>query len=93
LKQSRDYAALLTFDNFKAQYMPTILTLLDQSNINVVLVPASCTDRLQLLGLSVNKPVKSFLRTKFQTKEVYSQLQHNKSKSVDLRFSHWGPSG
>ena len=44
LKLASNYPALLTFDNFKAQCTPGILTLLDQNNINVVLVPANCTD-------------------------------------------------
>jgi len=47
LKLASNYPALLTFDNFKAQCTPGIFTLLD--NINVVLVPANCTDRLQPL--------------------------------------------
>ena len=44
LKLSSEYPALLTFDNFKAQITPAILTLLDQNNINVVLIPPNCTD-------------------------------------------------
>ena len=58
LKLASDYPALLTFDNFKAQCTPAFLTVLDQNNINVVLVPANCSDRLQPLDSSVNKPVK-----------------------------------
>ena len=78
LKFASNYPALLTFDNFKAQCTSGILTLLDQNNIKVVLVPANCTDMLQPMDLSVNKSVKSFLQNEFQTwyaKEVYSQLQ------------------
>ena len=67
LKLASNYPALLTFDNFKAQCTPGILTLLDQNNINVILVPATYTDRLQPIDLSVNKSVKSFLRNEFQT--------------------------
>ena len=91
LKLASDYPALLIFDNFKAQCTPAILTLLDRNNINVVLVPANCTDRLQPLDLSVNKPVKSFLRNEFQTwyaKEVCSQLRGQiENKPVDLKLS------
>ena len=78
LKLASDYPALLTFDNFKAQCTHAILTLLDQNSINVVLVPANCTNRLQPLDLSVNKSVKSHLRNEFQTwyaKKVCTQLQ------------------
>ena len=91
LKLTTNYPALLTFDNFKAQCTPGILTLLDQNNINVVLVPANCTDRLRLLDLSANRSAKSFLQNQFQTwyaKEVCSQLQgHTESKHVDLKLS------
>ena len=39
---------------------------LDSNNINVTLIPANCTDRLQLLDISVNKAVKDFLLSKLQ---------------------------
>ena len=61
-----DYPALVLFDNFKAQITPNILTLLDKNNVNVVLIPPKCTDRLQPLDVSVNKAVKNQLRTQFQ---------------------------
>jgi len=44
LKLASDYPALLTFDNFKTQCTLSILTLFNQNNIIVVLVPANCTD-------------------------------------------------
>ena len=94
LKLASNYSALLTFDNFKAQCTPGILTLLNQNNINVVLVPANCTNRLQPMDLSV---VKSFLCNEFQTwyaKEVCSQLQgHTENKPVDLKLSTVKPLG
>ena len=97
LKLASDYPALLTFDNFKAQCTHAILTLLDQNNINVVLVPANCTDRLQPLDLSVNKSVKSHLRNEFQTwyaKKVCTQLQgESKHEPVDLKLSTVKPLG
>ena len=91
LKFASNYPASLAFDNFKAQCTPGILTLLDQSYINVTLVPANCTDRLQSLSLGVNRSVKSFLQNQFQTcysKEVYSQLQGStESEHVDIKLS------
>ena len=65
LKLANDYPALVTYDNFKGQCTPDILTLLDVRNINIVLIPPNCTDRLQLLDLSVNKAVKDQLRSQF----------------------------
>ena len=92
-----NYTALLTFDNFKAQSTPGILMFLDQNKINVVLVPANCIDRLQPLGLSVNRSVKSFLQNQFQTwyaKEVCSKLQgRTESKHVDLKLRAVKPLG
>ncbi len=40
---------------------------MEKHNIQSVLVPANCTDRLQPLDISVNKAAKSFLRSQFQT--------------------------
>ena len=54
LKLPDDRGSLLIFDNFKAQITSSILTLLDSHYINVVLIPANCTDRLQPMDLSVN---------------------------------------
>ena len=91
LKLASNYPALLTFDNFKAQCTPGILTLLDQNNINIALVPANCTNRLQPMDSSVNKSVKPFRRNEFHTwyaKEVCSQLQgFTGNKPVDLKLS------
>ena len=63
---SPTHCALLIFDNFKGQCTEVLLKLLDAENINVVLIPANCTDRLQPLDLSVNKAAKEFLRNQFQ---------------------------
>ena len=58
--------ALCIFDNFKAQLTNNVLQLLTDSSIDVVFVPANCTDQLQPLDLSVNKPAKDFLKCKFE---------------------------
>ena len=39
-----DYPALLLFDNFKGQCTNDVLQLLDSHNVNIVIVPANCTD-------------------------------------------------
>ena len=56
-----DHPALLLFDNFKAQCTEKLLKLLDSNNIDVVLIPPNCTDRLQPWEQSVNKAAKEFL--------------------------------
>jgi len=57
--------ALVIFDQFKAQTTANFLSILARSNISVVEVPANCTDQLQPLGLSINKPVKDHLKSCF----------------------------
>ena len=46
LKLDADHHALLIFDNFKGQCTENMLTFLDSNNVNVVLIPPNCTDRL-----------------------------------------------
>ena len=59
-----DHPAVVIFDNFKAQCTSELLTILDENNINVILIPANCTDRLQPLDISVNKAVKNTVNFK-----------------------------
>ena len=47
-------AALVIMDNFKGQVTPSVLSLLEDNNILVCLLPANTTDRLQPLDISVN---------------------------------------
>ena len=48
-------------DNFKGQVTDEMNSLLDANDIDACLVPPSCTDRLQLMVISVNKLAKTFL--------------------------------
>ena len=52
--------SLVLFDNFNGQCTSSLLKLLDDNDINVVIIPANCTDGLQPLDLSFNKPVKEY---------------------------------
>ena len=73
-----------------------LLKLIDDNNINTVIIPANCTDRLQPLDLSVNKAVKNFLRKQFQewyAQEVFSQLEEERDELIDLRLSTVKPLG
>ena len=92
-----DHPAVIIFDSFKAQCTSELLTILDENNINVILIPANCTDRLQPLDISVNKAVKDFLRSKFQewfAKQVKSQLSGETAIApIDLQLSVVKPKG
>ena len=57
--------ALIIFDVFRGQTVPEVLELLEENHIYVVFVPSNCTDKLQPLDLSVNKPAKDHLWQKF----------------------------
>ena len=60
-------------------------------NILIAIVPASCTDRLQPLDVSVSKPVKDFLRSKVQSwysDQICSSLKGDEYEpTVDLQMS------
>ena len=73
---------------------------IDDNPIEHVVVPANCTDQLQPLDLSVNKPVKEFLRRKFQewfadqiAAHLEDDTQQVNNEQVDIRLSimgaHW----
>ena len=74
---------------------PNVLQICN--NINVILIPANCTDRLQPLDISVNKAVEDFLHGKFQewfAKQVKCQLSNEIAKApIDLRLSVVKPEG
>ena len=80
LKLDPQHPALVIFDRFKGQCTPKILSLLNDNNILIAIVPANCTDRLQPLDVSVNKAAKECLRRQFQEwygDQVCKQLAEN----------------
>ena len=60
---------------FKGQITVDIMQLLEEHNVHVVKLPPNCTDRFQLMDLSVNKAAKNFLRGRFN--EWYSEQVAN----------------
>ena len=58
--------ALVIYDKFKGQCTSAVLELLEENNIDIILVPANCTDRLQPLDIRVSKAAKNFMRDQFQ---------------------------
>jgi len=58
--QKPNQTALVIFDEFKGQVIDDVYNMLESNNIQVVKVSSNCTDRLQPMDLSINKPVKDF---------------------------------
>ena len=94
LGKDRDQSAVVIFDVFKGQCVENVFKLLDDNNILYVLVPANCTDKLQPLDLSVNKPTKDFMKSKFQewySEIIKKQLDDGIEEEVDMRLSIMKP--
>ena len=62
--------ALEIFDHFKGQLTEAITNELEEDFIHSVIIPHNCSGELQLLDISVNKVIKSLLRSKFS--DLYS---------------------
>ena len=71
--------ALCIFDVFRAHQTQDVLQKLKDNNIRYVFVPASCTDRLQPLDLTVNKVYKEKMKAQFE--EWYSEKVEAQLKS------------
>ena len=71
-KLSSDQQALCIFDNFGGQLTNDVLQMLEDTHVNIVIVPPNCRDCLQPLDLSVNKSAKDFLKSNFQ--QWYSDI-------------------
>ena len=68
--------------------------MLADNDIFYVLVPANCTDRLQPLDLSTNKPAKDFMKKKFQewyANIILQQLENGITETVDMKLSVMKP--
>ena len=86
LDLNEEHMALVIYDTFKGHTGEEMKSILVQNNVISVIVPANCTDLLQPLDLSVNKPFKDHLRHCFQSwysNQVFSQLQGVK-KAEDI---------
>ena len=97
LSLAEDHPALTIFDVFKGQCTADILQLLEDNNIEHVQVPLNCTDRLQPLDLSVNKPAKDYFHGRFQewyADQIFDQLEDDtEQQPVDMRLSIMKPLG
>ena len=87
LSRNQEHPALAIFDVFKGQCTENVFQLLEENNILYVIVPNNCTDVLQPLDLSINKPAKHFMKSKFQEwygNIICKQLEDQVDEEVDL---------
>ena len=78
LKLRFNHPAIAIFDNFCGQTTANILSHLKSHNFVPLPLPANCTDKLQPLDISVKKPMKDYLKNRFQqwyVQEVKTQLE------------------
>lgn len=87
LNLSVNYPALVLFDVFRGQCTDSFLNLLRMNHILYIFIPPNCTDKLQPLDLTINKPAKEYLRRKFQnwySQQVVQQLENGINEPIDL---------
>ena len=93
LQLPSNFPALLLFDHFSGQTSQAIFDMLEKHHLMHVLIPRTCTDRLQPMDLSVNKPVKTHLQNSFQewyAAQIQKQILRAPNSSltpVDMRLS------
>ena len=78
LHLDKSHPALALFDGFRGQTTAEIELLLQEHHIVSVQILVNCTDKLQPMDISVNKPMKSELKKRFQAwyaSEVQKQLK------------------
>ena len=89
---SSNHPTLIIFDVLKGQYTEEVCKLLEDSNILYTLVHANCTDKLQPLDLSLNKPAKDFKNRQFQNwygEMICKQLEDKVEDEVDIYASKY----
>ena len=82
---NEDKAALVIMDNFKGQTTEKVIHALDAANIHTCFLPSNTMDLLQPMDLTVNKPVKAFLRHKFEewyATNLISQLKESNLEDI-----------
>jgi hypothetical protein len=88
-----DQKMVCLFDVFRGQWTDRCKQFLSENNIVAIQVPPNCTDKLQPMDLSINKPLKTVMKDLFQTwysEEVATQISSGTAANavkVDVRTS------
>ena len=73
-----DSPAIIIMDNFKGQVTLAVFQQLETYNIHHCLLPANTTDHLQSVDLTVNKPIKYFLKQNTTKTDSFSDQDYLK---------------
>ena len=90
LKLKSTHPAITIFDGFSGQTTDDVVALLRQHNIIPVQLPPNCTDKLQPVDLSINKPMKDHMKQKFRqwyAAEVQKKLKTTPINEVQIDVS------
>ena len=90
LKLEKFHPSLAIIDSFRGRITTEFLSLLEIHNIIPITVPANCTDKLQPIDVSINKPIKDKLRCKFRdwhASKVEKQLKSVKVDKVKIKMA------
>ena len=89
LKLPMSYPALAIFYCFKGQTTPAVKAD-RQYHTRFVFIPPNCTEKLQPLDISIDKPIKSEMKKRFQlqyAEEVQKKLKESPIESVKVDVS------
>ena len=75
---------LVIMNNFKGQTTEKVIHALDAANIHACFLPSNTTYLLQPMDLTVNKPVKAFLRRKFEEWYATNLISHKAQTNIDF---------
>lgn len=76
-----------TLDGFKVQTTKLTHSLFAANSIMTILTPPKCIDTLQPLDLSINKPMKDHLKSKFQVCYAIEIKKENSVESVKVNIN------
>jgi hypothetical protein len=65
---------LLIWDNCGPHKVPAVLKVLTDANIKTALLPPNMTDKLQVMDLVINGPLKAAMR-RYRVRQLYQQFQ------------------
>ena len=89
LNYPQEQTSLIIIDTFKGQDNKVIMDLCKGNFCHVVIIPHNLTHKFQPLGITVNKPAKSFIANKYNAwfaNEVTKQLAKG-IKPADVKVS------